>query len=170
MIYHEHANPETNLENTLELLPFSSFLPLPLQTPANTLTAAMPSLHFGYSFVIGLTIATMPNTTSLRASLPSSILRRTLLVTIGMSYPLLILLAIVATANHYILDAAAGFVVALLGWHFNGVLCNLLPLEDLAFWMVRIHKPMREGDREAGLMSPVLVKGDDEEGEWWRRA
>jgi hypothetical protein len=127
----------------------------------------MPSLHFGYSFVIGLTIATMPNTTSLRASLPSAIFRRTLLVIIGMSYPLLILIAIVATANHYILDAAAGFVVAVLGWHVNGVLCNLLPLEDFCYYVLRVHKPYREG--EAALLSPVL-KGRGSEEEWWRRA
>lgn len=121
----------------------------------------MPSLHFGYSFVIGLTVATMPNTSALRAGKP---LRRALLVAVGMAYPLVILLAIVATANHYILDAVAGLFVALLGWRFNAVLLNLLPLEDWFFYTVRIHKPST-GENKVEVVDKV---GDEEE--WWRRA
>lgn len=53
----------------------------------------------------------------------------------------MILVAIVATANHFILDAIAGALVCALGWRFNGVLLNLLPVEDCFLWIVRIHKP-----------------------------
>lgn len=59
----------------------------------------------------------------------------------GFSYPFLILVAIVATANHFILDAVAGAIICALGWTFNGMLLNLLPLEDYFLWVVRIHKP-----------------------------
>lgn len=116
----------------------------------------MPSLHFGYAFVIGLTIATMPIAAS-----ASSIWKRLILVAVGMSYPLTILVAIIATANHYVLDAAAGFAVALAGWHANGVLVNLLPLEDSLYYLLRVHKP--ELGRTAGdfKVGPAA--------EWWRQ-
>jgi hypothetical protein len=60
---------------------------------------------------------------------------------LGFLYPFTILVAIVATANHFILDAIAGALVCALGWRFNGVLLNLLPVEDCFLWIVRIHKP-----------------------------
>lgn len=60
---------------------------------------------------------------------------------LGFLYPFVILVAIVATANHFILDAIAGALVCALGWYFNGVLLNLLPVEDYFLWLVRIHKP-----------------------------
>ncbi|KGO67681.1 hypothetical protein PITC_064440 [Penicillium italicum] len=114
--------------------------------------AAMPSLHFGYSLMIGLTLITIPLpqhhrrtilrsrlTRSLRLNLPSW--QRLACVTLGFLYPFTILVAIVATANHFILDAVAGALVCALGWHFNGVLLNLLPLEDYFLCLVRIHKP-----------------------------
>ncbi|CAG8079964.1 unnamed protein product [Penicillium olsonii] len=114
--------------------------------------AAMPSLHFGYSLLIGLTIITIPLapqqrrmvlrsrlTRSLRVTLPSW--RRLLCLAIGFLYPFTILVAILATANHFILDAVAGSLVCVLGWYFNGILLNLLPLEDYFLCLVRIHKP-----------------------------
>ena len=112
----------------------------------------MPSLHFGYSLLIGLTIMTIPLapqqrrmvlrsrlTRSLRVTLPSW--RRLLCLAIGFLYPFTILVAILATANHFILDAVAGSLVCVLGWYFNGILLNLLPLEDYFLCLVRIHKP-----------------------------
>ncbi|OQE34579.1 hypothetical protein PENCOP_c017G05358 [Penicillium coprophilum] len=114
--------------------------------------AAMPSLHFGYSLMIGLTLITIPLpqhhrhtilrtrlTRTLRLELPSW--RRLVCVILGFLYPFTILVAIVATANHFILDAVAGAMVCALGWYFNGVLLNLLPLEDYFLCLVRIHKP-----------------------------
>lgn len=119
---------------------------------ANPQTAAMPSLHFGYSLMIGLTIMTIPLpsqhrrtvlrsrlTRSVRLTIPSW--RRLLCLALGFLYPFTILVAIVATANHFILDAVAGALVCGLGWCFNGVLLNLLPLEDYFLCLVRIHKP-----------------------------
>lgn len=62
-------------------------------------------------------------------------------VAIGGFYPSLILVAIIATANHFILDAVAGSVVCTIAWLGNDVLLNLLALEDWFLWVVRIHKP-----------------------------
>ncbi|KAK7514276.1 uncharacterized protein IWZ02DRAFT_460189 [Phyllosticta citriasiana] len=114
--------------------------------------AAMPSLHFGYSLLIGLTILTIPLPPHharpiivrgplpfLRLRLPSP--RRVACVFVGILYPLTILVAIVATANHFVLDAVAGAMVCWLAWKGNRILLNLLWLEDWFLWCVRIHKP-----------------------------
>lgn len=117
----------------------------------------MPSLHFGYAFVIGLTIATMPNT-----SRAPNLLRRAVLVVVGMSYPLLILIAILATGNHFVLDAVAGFVVASVGWHINSLLLNLLPVEDTVMNVLHVHIPTR------GEVVDEVKVGRVED--WWRQA
>lgn len=125
----------------------------------------MPSLHFGYSLMIGLTIMTVPlpvhhrRTLRLRIGrsmglrLPSW--RRLLCLVLGFLYPFTILVAIVATANHFILDAVAGALVCGLGWWSNGVLLNLLPVEDYFLWLVRIHKP-----------EPSRMQSSDWSSEW----
>jgi hypothetical protein len=60
---------------------------------------------------------------------------------VGVFYPALILTAIIATANHFILDAVAGSMVCVTAWWGNDVLLNLLVLEDWFLCVVRIHKP-----------------------------
>ncbi|KAB5527917.1 PAP2 superfamily-domain-containing protein [Coniochaeta sp. 2T2.1] len=97
--------------------------------------AAMPSLHFGYSFLIVLTVASVPLRRSGRMGW-----RRIAIVCVAMIYPAVILTAIVATANHFILDAVAGAIVCILAWNLNGSLLNLLPLEDYFLNAVRIQK------------------------------
>lgn len=131
----------------------------------------MPSLHFGYSLMIGLTIMTIPlpphhrRTLRLRISrrlslrLPSW--RRLLCIILGFTYPFIILVAIVSTANHFILDAVAGAFVCGLGWWANGVLLNLLPLEDYFLWLVRIHKP----EPSRNLVVDSLSRWGDEDEE-----
>jgi hypothetical protein len=113
----------------------------------------MPSLHFGYALLISLTIATLPLTSqhSRRKSirplgfyicrLPS--FRRLLCILFAFCYTSLILIAIIATANHFFLDAVAGAVVCALAWMWNGALLNLLPVEDCFLWLVGIDKPRR---------------------------
>ncbi len=98
--------------------------------------AAMPSLHFGYSFLVGLTIATVPLRKRGRLAW-----RRVAIVAAGMIYPAIILTAIVATANHFVLDAVAGACACLVAWNANDILLNLVPLEDYFLALVRIHKP-----------------------------
>ena len=63
--------------------------------------AAMPSLHFGWAFLLGVAIVWVRR--DLRGVLAGAML------TVGMG------LAIVLTANHYILDAVAGLAVCLVG-------------------------------------------------------
>ena len=62
-------------------------------------------------------------------------------IAVGGFYPALILTAIIATANHFILDAVAGSMVCVTAWWGNDILLNLLVLEDWFLWGVRIHKP-----------------------------
>ena len=77
-------------------------------------------------------------------------LRRLLCVTLGFLYPAIILIAILATANHFILDAVAGAVVCAVGWWGNGVLTNLKVVEDYAMWCMRIHVGDRDGEGDVG--------------------
>lgn len=106
----------------------------------------MPSLHFGYSLLIGLTVATLP----IAGVRPTS-WKRIAIVVMGMSYPALILTAIVATANHFILDAVAGAMVCGTAWYANSFLLNLCIIEDYFLWALGIHKPVNHADPETAV-------------------
>jgi hypothetical protein len=122
----------------------------------DTITAAMPSLHFGYSFLVGLTLMRLPLVEPSRRSrlaigLPSSeahfhicipSLPKLLCQVVGVLYPATILIAVIATANHFILDTVAGATIVLFALRYNKLMNNLLPLEDCLFWCLRIHKPV----------------------------
>ncbi len=64
--------------------------------------AAMPSLHFGWDFLLGIGIIW-------------AFRRYPFIWPFGIALPVMQILAIVVTANHYFLDAFAGMAVALLG-------------------------------------------------------
>lgn len=66
--------------------------------------AAVPSLHFGYALLVGLTIA--------------AVARGRLGKVIGWSYPVVMLLVIVATGNHFFFDAAGGAAAIGIGFLF----------------------------------------------------
>lgn len=139
--------------------------------------AAMPSLHFGYSLMIGITITTIPlpsqphrsrtflphflnfSHPSLASKVHRSSWQRIVCIVLGITYPFTILVAIVATANHFILDAVAGAIICGLGWWGNSVLLNLLPLEDYLFWILRIHKP----EQGSICLRPSFVYDDSDE-------
>ncbi|KAF7518981.1 hypothetical protein G7054_g13252 [Neopestalotiopsis clavispora] len=70
-----------------------------------------------------------------------SAVARVLFLVAGVCYPSFILLCIVATANHYILDAVAAAFVVLLAYLCNRVLLNFLVLEDWLLWAWRLEKP-----------------------------
>ncbi|KAI0061083.1 hypothetical protein BV25DRAFT_788079 [Artomyces pyxidatus] len=101
--------------------------------------AAMPSLHFGYSLIVGC---------SLYWHAPKS-QRRAGVHTLWLLYPLTILTAIVATANHYLLDALAGLFVAAIALWANEVLLPLLVVENYVFYALHIHKPPPTGRSES---------------------
>jgi hypothetical protein len=60
---------------------------------------------------------------------------------LGYLLPSLNLVAIIATANHFILDAVAGAIICAAAWYGNNFLLNLSVLEDWFLFVVRIHKP-----------------------------
>lgn len=64
--------------------------------------AAVPSLHFGWSMLLGGAFAWVGK-------------RHAWIVFGGVMWPVLMLFSIVMTANHYIIDAAFGAVVSLMG-------------------------------------------------------
>jgi hypothetical protein len=64
--------------------------------------AAVPSLHFGYALLVGVTLA--------------AVARRRWVRLVGWSYPAVMLLVIVATGNHFFFDAAAGALTIGVGY------------------------------------------------------
>src|SRR5436309_2521769 len=56
--------------------------------------AAVPSLHFGYALLVGVTVAV--------------IAKRRLTRALGWAYPVVMLVVIVGTGNHFFFDAAGG--------------------------------------------------------------
>ncbi|PGG97022.1 hypothetical protein GX51_07521 [Blastomyces parvus] len=80
-------------------------------------------------------------------------------IVFGITYPFTILVAIVATANHFILDTFAGAIICGLAWWGNSVLLNLLPLEDYLFGILRIHKP----EQGSPYLRPSFVYDDCDE-------
>jgi hypothetical protein len=63
--------------------------------------AAMPSLHAGWDLLVGISIATMAASRYVRV--------------LGCVLPVAMAYAVVATANHYLVDVVAGELLALLG-------------------------------------------------------
>lgn len=109
--------------------------------------AAMPSMHFGYAFIIGVTLIhhsqCFRSASSLHATeAKKSLFWRIFYVLLGVSYPVFILVVIVGTANHYYMDACMAFLVACLGYKCNKIFLIFLPLEDLLFWCLRLEKPI----------------------------
>ena len=64
--------------------------------------AAVPSLHFGYALIVGVALATIAERRSVRI--------------LGALYPVAMLLIIVATGNHFFVDAALGGLAVVVGW------------------------------------------------------
>ncbi len=63
--------------------------------------AAMPSLHFGWSLLMGLVVARVSHNWAGWA--------------FGIAWPVLMFFAVVTTGNHFIVDAIAGAIVAMAG-------------------------------------------------------
>lgn len=112
----------------------------------NTL-AAMPSMHFGYAFSIGCTLlyhSTMfrrINTLEKRG-FKKNMFWQAFYVILGLGYPTLILLTIVATANHYFLDAMVAAIFVAVSYGCNKIFFVFVPLEDWLLWALRAEKPV----------------------------
>ncbi|KAJ5899103.1 hypothetical protein N7495_003847 [Penicillium taxi] len=113
--------------------------------------AAMPSLHFTYAFVIGCTFIYHSGILARLAGKPTkSNFVQFGFLALAVVYPALVLSVIIATANHYWLDAAVAVVTVTCCFRFNRLLCLLLPLEFGFCWVLRIAKPVpTTGDRVA---------------------
>lgn len=75
--------------------------------------AAVPSMHVGFALILGLSLAALS--------------RRRLVRGLFVAYPLLITFVVVATGNHFWLDAAAGALVAALAFGAARVLARVRP-------------------------------------------
>ena len=120
--------------------------------------AAMPSLHFTYAFVTGCTFiyhsSVLPYPLAYSKAAQSKGLGKRWPTTkiawfaAGTLYPLLVLTVIVATANHYFLDAVVAMCTVTLSLCINKVWFVLLPAEDWFAWCIRVNKPTpTTGDR-----------------------
>ena len=109
--------------------------------------AAMPSMHFGYAFVIGITMiwhstVLRPLSTLEKNESRKSIPWKLFYCFVGVGYPSFILITIVATANHYWMDACMAVFAAIVAFLCNRIFLALLPLEDLLLWCLRLEKPI----------------------------
>jgi membrane-associated phospholipid phosphatase len=64
--------------------------------------AAVPSLHVGFAFAVGIALASATSNRALKV--------------IGHLWGPIVALAVVATGNHYVFDIAAGMVAAAIGY------------------------------------------------------
>jgi membrane-associated phospholipid phosphatase len=73
-----------------------------LQPPALTnIYASMPSLHFGWDLLVGITVALEARHLAVRLA--------------GVMMPVLMAFAVIVTANHFVVDIVAGGTLALVG-------------------------------------------------------
>ncbi|KAF1946901.1 hypothetical protein EJ02DRAFT_418245 [Clathrospora elynae] len=113
--------------------------------------AAMPSMHFGYAFCIGVTM--IYHSGLFRRTLEHGEVRKNLFwkifyLALGLGYPAFILTTIVATANHYIMDALVASCFVVVSFLCNKGFYAFIPLEDLLLYVIRADKPMpTTGDR-----------------------
>jgi len=75
--------------------------------------AAVPSLHFGYAVIVGAVLVSVATRRSLRIA--------------GALYPAAMLLIIVGTGNHFIIDAILGGLVVVAGWLVARILVATTP-------------------------------------------
>ncbi|KAF2091577.1 hypothetical protein K490DRAFT_32166 [Saccharata proteae CBS 121410] len=107
--------------------------------------AAMPSMHFGYSFIVGVTL--VYHSAIFRRTLERGEARKTpfwklFYLFLGLAYPAFILTVIVATANHYYMDALIAMFYVFIAFACNKVFYVFLPLEDWLLWFLRAEKPI----------------------------
>lgn len=81
--------------------------------------AAMPSLHFGTALFFAVCLCRFSPHRAVRALAPL--------------WPAAMLVTIVATANHFLMDAIVGAFVPLLGWRINELMLLLYPIQNWYF-------------------------------------
>ncbi|OQV06396.1 hypothetical protein CLAIMM_10965 [Cladophialophora immunda] len=128
--------------------------------------AAMPSLHFTYAFCVGSTFLYHSGVfrRAQRSEPRKPFYAQIFFLVAGICYPLLVLSVIVATANHYWLDAVVAMCTTTLSFCCNRIWMFLLPAEDILCWVLRVDKPTpTTGDRLKRRNNEYqAVKNDDE--------
>lgn len=92
--------------------------------------AAMPSLHFGNAVLIAFCLLKFSPHWALRVVAPL--------------WPIIMGLTVVATANHFVLDAIVGVAVVAVAYRLDRVMLILEPLEKMLFRAIMLDKP-RDG-------------------------
>ncbi|KAH0357961.1 hypothetical protein KCU83_g120, partial [Aureobasidium melanogenum] len=106
--------------------------------------AAMPSMHFGYAFCVGCTMiyhSGMFGRKLEHGEMSKTWAWKLFYLILGVGYPMLILTAIIATANHYFLDALVATAYVSAAFMSNRVFCVFVPLEDWLLWAIRAERP-----------------------------
>ncbi|KAH5741143.1 hypothetical protein HBI18_042790 [Parastagonospora nodorum] len=113
--------------------------------------AAMPSMHFGYAFCIGMTViyhSGVFRRTLERGEVRKNAFWKIFYLCVGLGYPTFILVTIVATANHYFMDAMVATCFVFFSYLCNKVFYVFIPLEDMLLYIIRADKPVpTTGDR-----------------------
>ncbi len=113
--------------------------------------AAMPSMHFGYAFAIGATFVYHSGVLQHHRESKTGhkgCFWKIFYLFLGVGYPLFILITIVATANHYFMDALMAAFFVVVSFVCNKILYVFLPLENIFLFIVRLEKPVPStGDR-----------------------
>lgn len=76
--------------------------------------AAVPSLHFGWSLLLGLVVARVG--------------RHPVALIAGIAWPVAMFFSVIMTGNHFVLDAVAGGLVCFAGWGIALVIERWLPV------------------------------------------
>ena len=103
--------------------------------------AAVPSMHTAYAVIVGSTLVLLGRNVVTRIA--------------GVVYPLLVVLVIVATGNHFLLDAAAGALVAALAAGATALLLQRPPLIERLGALLRSPAPAL--DRPAARPTPAMA-------------
>ena len=96
----------------------------PLKMESGTTTslvnqfAAVPSLHVGFAFAIGIAVA--------------AALRAPLLRVVALLWGPVVLLSVVATGNHFVFDAVAGLAITAIGYGVGRVVADGWPARSTA--------------------------------------
>jgi hypothetical protein len=90
--------------------------------------AAMPSLHFGLSVLIAWCLFHWAPHKAIRI--------------LAIFWPAAMLFTILATANHFLLDAFVGGLVPIVSWVISDLWLVLRPLEEWVYWVCRTEKPL----------------------------
>jgi len=110
--------------------------------------AAMPSLHFGMASFVAYCLMRFSPHKYLQA--------------FAAVWPTAMLCTILATANHFLLDAMVGALVPVVAWRINKVFLVFRPVEEWLFWLAKTAKP-RTADQDPPAYRAMQKRQDEEE-------